>query len=175
VLFDKAKGRVAARQIVVPIVMKIERRAVVNQPQLLFPNQQVDIARRAIHIGHIGVKPDNLRRKARVRRRLHQGVIGKGGGQKAHPQIQPDAGLEQILNLLVWLIQPKAALKLDQDKFGNGQPQRAPDLPGNQFGHKRLDALTRTPKFDHIQFAVICLDQRRQRTAFTKGCNVSCG
>src|SRR5256885_15498174 len=53
--------RSAALHIVRPVVMKVECRAVIYQPEILVPDEYVRVARRAIHVRREGVEPDDSR------------------------------------------------------------------------------------------------------------------
>ena len=58
-LLDHRKRRAAALQVIAPVVVKIERRAMVDQPQLVLPQQHVDVAVGAVHIRDKRIKPDD--------------------------------------------------------------------------------------------------------------------
>ena len=60
VLLDQCKRRAAALQIIRPVMVKIERRTMVDQPQVILPHQQVDVAGSAVDVGDKGIKPDNM-------------------------------------------------------------------------------------------------------------------
>ena len=61
VVLDRGNGLVARAAVVGPVVVEVERRAVVDQPELAVPDQQVGVARRAVDVGDEGVEPDDAR------------------------------------------------------------------------------------------------------------------
>src|ERR1044071_10378399 len=50
VFLDKRERAAAALQIIIPCVMKIERCAVIDQPEPLMPEQHIRVARRAVNV-----------------------------------------------------------------------------------------------------------------------------
>ena len=92
-VFDMGKRGSAASQVIGPIVMEVKGGPVVDEPELILGNEQVDIARGTVNIGHVGIKPNNGRSQLRLRR-LEQHIISEGIGQIPQRQIQAGAGPE---------------------------------------------------------------------------------
>jgi hypothetical protein len=64
----REKGRVAQFFPVVPGMMKIQGGAMVDQPQLLIPDQHIGIAGGAVYVGEQAIQPDDLGGGQRVDR-----------------------------------------------------------------------------------------------------------
>ena len=68
----------------------------VNEPQVPVPHQHVGVVRRAIHVGHIGIKLDDRRGERRFGG-LSNRVKHHGTRQVIEPQIETGAGSDEIL------------------------------------------------------------------------------
>src|SRR5437879_4931147 len=67
--------------------VEVERCSVVDQIELLVPYEQVWIPDRAIHIGDVGVEPDDGRGQLRCRTRTDRGLESEGTGQIIDRQV----------------------------------------------------------------------------------------
>ena len=63
VVFDVRERVMAAFERVVPCVVEVQCRAMVNQPEASVPHQNVRVAGRAVYVGNIGIKPYDGRRQ----------------------------------------------------------------------------------------------------------------
>src|SRR5579859_2078470 len=161
-LFDWRKGGAAAFQIVDANMMEVERRPMVDEPELFVPPQHIGIARRSIHIGDIGVKPDDRGGQFGNDQPSIEGIKGDGSRQEIHAQVEAPTTLDQRANLIVWLGATKYRIKLHEDNFWHRQSQCATNLTGYQFRDQRFRPLTRSPKFEHIEPIVICFNDSRE-------------
>ena len=89
-------------------------------------------------------------------------------GQIAQAQVEADAGPQQAANLRVGLRLAECRLKPQKHDLRYAQSQDACDLAGDELGDERLSALARAQELHHVQFTVIGLHDRGQRTAFAQ-------
>jgi hypothetical protein len=101
-ILDLLERAAAALQIVRPVVMKIERGAVIDQPQFAMPDEQIRIARSPIDIRDIGVEPDDRRGQIPIGN-LDDRVEGDLTRQIVEREIQTGAPPDQVLDLGIGL------------------------------------------------------------------------
>lgn len=74
-----------------PAVVEVERRAVVDQPELLVPRQEIRIAWRAIDVGHERIEQEDARRGRGVRQGIGDerllALTGATELHDVHPEI----------------------------------------------------------------------------------------
>ena len=103
-----------------PGVLKVKRAAVVDQPELLVPDEHVGIARGPIRVGDIGVEPDDGRSQIRIGRWCDEWIEGNGAGKVIEGQIESGALLDQLLDLEVRLRAPQHRIELDEHDLRHG-------------------------------------------------------
>ena len=152
-----ARDRIAGR------VVHVQRRPVVDQPQAVVPAQQVGVARRAVHVEHEGVEPDDVGGQLGLWRELRR--ERQRAGQEVHPEVDPAAGGDQLLDLGVGLGGAQRGVELHQHELGHRQPERARHLPGDDLGGERLGPLAGAAELEHVQPVVVGLHQPGHRAA----------
>ena len=80
VILDWGKRRAALGLIIPPVIVNIERRALVDEPQFVFPNEYVWVTRRAVHVRDVGVEPDDGGSEDGIGRWREQWIESKGLG-----------------------------------------------------------------------------------------------
>src|SRR5215813_11150954 len=101
-----------------PGVVKVERGAMIYEPEALMPEEQVGVASRAVHVGDVGIEPNDGGGEVGVERRGGGGRIGEGAGQVVEGEVEAGAGLDEIADLVVRLGAAKDGVKLHQDDIG---------------------------------------------------------
>ena len=122
-------GQIPRRMVVV------DGGAVVYQPKSLVPEQQVGIARRAVHVRHERVEPDDVGRELwRDEVAAVGGIERERAGQEVHSQIEPGARVEQILYLRIGLRATERGVELHEHQLGHVEPEPAGELAREQLG-----------------------------------------
>ncbi len=105
---------------------------------------------------------------------------GRGGrverqraGQEVHPEIEPGARPDEVVDLLVGFGVAQGRIDLDGDEVGHGQADRPPELAGKPLGDERARTLSGATELDHVQAVVVRLDQPGQRPALAQGRDVA--
>src|SRR5688572_20083890 len=87
-----------------PVVMKVQRRSMVDEVEGLVPVEEVGIARCPVDVGDEGVKPDCPRGEVRFDFISRGGIEHDGPWQIVEAQVQAHAPFEQIADLRVCLV-----------------------------------------------------------------------
>src|SRR5690349_9204798 len=119
-ILDWLKRIAAARQVIAGGMMEVERGTVIDQRQAAMPVKHICVARGTINIAHIGVEPDDARSLKWIDTGNIERVKRDRAGQIVQPQIQPLTGLDQRLDLKVWLGTSQHAVEFEKDDFGHG-------------------------------------------------------
>ncbi len=133
----------------VPRVMKIQGRAVVDEPQPAMPYQHIDVADGAIHVAHEGIEPDHRRSQARIGHE-DQGIESDGAGQIVQADIQAGARADEALYLRIGLGARELGRQFDKDDFRHRQARRPADLARQKLGDQGLGPLPGSAKFEHV-------------------------
>ena len=154
--------------------MKVERRAVVDQPQPAVPHQHVRVARSAIDVGHERIEPHDRRCELR-RWRIDDRIESRRAGQIIERQIQSHARANQCLDLGIGFRARKVRIELHQHEFRHQQRRGARDLTGDEFRDQRVRTLACAPELEHVQPQIIRFDDGRQRSTFAERGHVAGG
>ena len=103
------------------------------------------------------------------------GIERQGAGQEVEPEVEAATAMDEILELLVGFRIAEAAVDLDRDDLGDGQPEGATDLAGEPLRDERPRTLAGAPELHDVQPVVVGLDQARQRAALAQGRDVAGG
>ena len=96
------------------------------------------------------------------------GVEAQRAGQEVHAEVRASAGLDELLDLGVGLGAAERGIEVDEDELGDGQAERAGQLPGDDLRHERLDALPRAAELHHVHAVVVGLHDPRQRATLAQ-------
>ncbi len=140
--------------------MKIQRSAVVDEPQLAVPHEHVGVAGGTVHIHQQAVEPHDLGSQAGIHGR-HKRIEGERAGQVVHGQVEARAEPQQILNFFVGLGATKGFVELGKDDFGYPQPKQPGYFAADEFGDERFDALPCPPEFEDVEEAVVGFGEGR--------------
>ena len=173
-LADHRKGAARVRRRAVPAMVEIQRRAVVDQPGVSMPDQQVRIPEAAIDIAHERVEPDDFRCQG-TRYALRDGIEIDRPREVIECEVEAVARLDEFLDFRVRLGPREFAIEFDEHELRHRQAEPACDLAGDQFGDQRLHTLAGAAEFQDVQAVVIAFDGGGQRTAFAQGRDVACG
>jgi len=158
---------------VAPRVVHVQRRAMVDQPRPTVPFEHVHVLWRPVGVHHEPVEPHDLRGEHGVGRRSGGRAERQRAGQEVEAQVQPAAGMDEVLDLLVGLGIPEAAVDLHADDLRDGQPEQPGQLTADPLRREDARALTGAAELQDVHAVVVGLDERRQRTALAKGCDVT--
>ena len=132
-MFLDQRERVQRMPIVtIPRVMKIQGRAVIDEPESAVPHEHIDVAYRPVHIAYERIKP-NDRRSQMLVRHSDQGVEGDRPGQIVQSDIQAGAGAYEALYFGIGLGARQFGGELDEDYFRDRQPRQSSDFTSKQF------------------------------------------
>ena len=119
-----------------PAVVEVERGAVVDHPEVAVPEQEVGVAPRAVDVGGEGVEPQ------------HPGALVVGGadlavdperaGQEVDAEVGADAGVEQVLHLLVGLVARQLGVEVEHDEPRGAQPEPGGQPADDHLGDQHL-------------------------------------
>jgi len=87
-----------------PVVMKVQRGAVVDEVERLVPNKAVGVARGAIDIGHKRIEPHGRGGEARFGAGTHRGSNVLEPGQIVEGQVRPTLALSSLADFVVGLV-----------------------------------------------------------------------
>jgi hypothetical protein len=178
VLPHQREGRPRARLVhAAPVVMHVQRGAVIDQPRPPLPDEQVRVASRAVHVGHERVEPDHARRQLGVDQVARgQRVEVERAVQVAHADVAAEAPAQQLLDLGVALHASELGRQVDQREIGHRQPQRARQPAHHQLGDQHPRALPGTAELHHPEPAIVGgVDDGRQRAPLAQGLDVAGG
>ena len=162
-----------ARQRQRPVgVLAKERRAVVDQPDLLVPDEQVGVAVRAVDVRDERVEPDDVGGERGVDRAC-PGVYGSEPGRKSIPRFRP--GLASISS---WIsgsgsAAASAGSTSTTTSSGTGSPSARAELAGDDLGDERLLALPGAAELRDVHPVVVGLHEPGQRAALAQGLGVA--
>src|ERR1044072_31802 len=102
VIFYQGEMVFASLDVVVPFVVEVKRRAVINEPESAVPHKHIRVARSTINICHVSVEPDDRRGKVRVGL-VRDRIKRYSAGQVVEREIEASARTYQVLYLRVGL------------------------------------------------------------------------
>src|SRR3569623_1198865 len=176
------RGVVEARQrgtrvadAAVPRVVPVERRAVIDQPQLAAAPQEVRIAHRAVDVGDEHVERDDLRGERGIDGLACGGVEAKRGGEEVEAEVVAFAGDEQVVDLRISVGEAEAFRDREAHELGDRQAGSGGERAGDHLGYERTEALPGRAELGDPQRTVGVLDETRQRTALAERQHVTRG
>src|SRR5215472_10240964 len=95
-----------------PVVMEIQRRTMVDEPEPIAPNQKIWILGGAINIEHKGIKPDNLGREARIDFWRRDRVKRHGSRKEGEPEVWSLAAVDKIAYLWIRFVSTERGIQL---------------------------------------------------------------
>jgi len=155
-------------------MMEVERRAVVDEPELAVPDQHVGVARRSIEVGDESVEPDDARRELGVGlpgervERDRAGQVVERQVEAAAAVVGAGAGPDQVLDLGVGLGAREVGVDRREDDLRHRQAERAADLAGDELGDERARSLPGAAELEDVEAVVVAFDDRRQRAALAQ-------
>ncbi len=173
VLGDAVEGTGGVGVGLVPGVMDVQRRPVVDQPGPPIADDQVGVARRAVRIDGQIVEPHDVRGPFGALGRRTRHVAGQRAGHEGKADVEPDRPAEQIADLVVRLRPGDLLRQRREHDLGHRQAERSTDLPHHELRDQRLLAVAGAAELDDVLAPVIGLDQRRQRASLAERRDVS--
>ena len=149
-----------------PAVVEVEGGAVVDRPGPTVPQQQVRVVPRAVDVRRERVQPDDA--GGDVLRGWHRAVVPERAGQEVDAEVQPDAGVEQVLDLLVGLVLGDLRVQGDQRQPRDGDGEQPGDLGHEDLGDEDLDPLAGAAELQDVDAVVVGLDEARQGAALAQ-------
>ena len=154
-----------------PRVVEVERGAVVDQPEVAVPDQQVGVAPAAVDVGDERVQPE--RPRGDVGRDLERRVEAEGAGQEVDAQVEAQAGVEQVLHLLVGLVAGDPLLELQHHQSRRAQVEPERQLADDHLGDQHGQALAGATELADVGAQVVGLDDAGERSALAQRCHVA--
>ncbi len=95
-------------------------------------------------------------------------VEAEGARQEVHAEVEPGAGVEQVLHLLVRLVPGDRRVQLQGDQVRGAQPDPAGQLAHDHLGDQHPQSLAGTAELAHVGAQVVGLDQPGQAAALAQ-------
>ncbi len=121
-------------------MVAVERRAVIDQPQLAVPPQQIGIARGAIHVRGEQIEPDDRGGFLGAHDMPGMHGVRKGCGQEVEPDVVAHAAHQQLLDLGVGLGAADGIVEREHHQLGHPQAERPRKLTDDHLSHERAPA-----------------------------------
>ena len=150
-----------------PVVVEVQRRAVIDEPDVAVPDQEVRVAPGAVDVLHERVEPEHLAGELRLGRPA-QRVEAERAGQEVHAEVQALAGPQQVLDLRVGLADGDPGVEPGQHQLGYPQAQAAGELAGDDLGDQGERPLAGAAELHHVGAEVVRLDDGGQRPALAQ-------
>ena len=148
-------------------MVEVQARAVIDQPQLAVPDEQVGIAHRPIDVADVGIEPHQPRRDIGVGR-VDERIEHHRARQVIEREIESAAGANQRENFRVGLGARQVGVELGEDEIRHRQLQRPRDLAGDELRDERPRPLPRPAKLQHVEPVVVGFDDGGQRSALAQ-------
>ena len=120
---DPLEGSARVLVGVAPRVVDIQRGAVIDEPWPAVPHEQVRVLHGSVRVGDERIEPHDVGGEGRIddlARRRRGGVERERTGQEIHPEVQPAAGSDEIVDLLVGLGVAQRRIDVDPDEIRHG-------------------------------------------------------
>ena len=101
------------------------------------------------------------------------GVEAERAGQEVDAEVQPDAGGEQVLDLLVGLVLPDRGVEVDRHQVRGAQAEAPGQLADDHLGDEDLQPLPGAAELADVGAEVVGLDDAGQRAALAQGRDVA--
>src|ERR1043166_2191373 len=162
-VFDHRKRGSATFAVVMPGVVEVEGRPMINEPESSVPYKHVRIARRTVDVGYIRVEPDDRRGEFRIGL-LSNRVKRHSTGQVVEGEIKAGACPNQGLYLRVGLGTGEFGIEFNEDNLRHWQPCGAGDPPRHELSDECFGPLTRAAELEHIHAIIVGFDDGWQRS-----------
>lgn len=155
-----------------PVVVPDHGGPVVDQPEIAVPDQHVGVPPRAVHVVDQCVEPDDLPGLRRIHL-VGQRIEAQRAGQVVHAEVQPAAGLEEFLDLLVRFGETDDGVELHGHQLRHAQPEPPAELAADDLRDQGLAPLPRPGELHDVRAEVVALDDPGERAAFTQGRDIA--
>ena len=115
---------------IAPVVVEVERGAVVDEIESLVPIEEVGVVGGAIDVDDEGVESDGLGGGAAIGGVAGGGIEHDGAGKIVEGEVEAGARVEQGADLGVGLVAAEGGIDFDEDEFGNFEAEGAADFAG---------------------------------------------
>jgi hypothetical protein len=160
-------------------MVKIQRSAVVDEPGLAVPEQEIRISWRPIDARHERIQQHDARGLEGIDHvpgaARHPWIERDAARQVVEAEVQPGAPIERRENLGIGLGRGECAIEIDQHELGHGESQRSPDFSSDELRDQRLFALACAAQFDNVKTEIVRFEERGDRAALTKRHHVPLG
>ena len=156
-------------------VMEVERRAVVDQPELAMPDQHVGVARRAVEVGDEGVEPDDARGELGI------GLAGERvEGERAGQVVEAEVECRALARIRSWIsgsgsVRARSVSSSTKTISGTGSPSARAISPATSSAISAFVPWPGAAELEDVQAVVVGLDHRRQRAALAQRRDVAGG
>ena len=151
-----------------PVVVPVERGAVIDEPELPARPQEVRVARRAVDVHRERVERDDERRERAGDRRPRRAVEAQrapaGARARRCSRRCRAAGRAPRGRAR----RARARREVHEHELRHGQPDRARELADDDLGDERARALAGAAQLRDVELAVVALDERRHRAALAQ-------
>jgi len=157
-----------------PVMLRVKRRAMVDQKRLAATDHEIRIAVCPVGIRHERIEPHDSRGKIlrnEIPRRVRVEV--ECAIEIARPEVDSVAGAQKVLYLGIRLRATKRFDYIDQGKVGSRQACAARQESGNDLRNERLHALPRAAEFHDEHSAAVGIDDSGQRSALSQWLDVA--
>src|SRR5690554_3306003 len=172
VVLNQGEGALRMLFPAVPRVVEKEGGAVVDQPYLSVPDEQVGVSERAVYVGEVGVEPHDFRGRVGVDV-VDRRVEGHGSRQVVQTEVQAPAGTQKVLNFLVAFRASERFVENRENGFRHLESEGFGECAPDQLGDQGFNAVPGAAEFQHVLKTVVGFGQSRQGTTFPQGRDVS--
>jgi hypothetical protein len=159
-----------------PVVVRVQRCAVIDEPGPPLPHEQIRVVRRAVGIGGERVEPDDTRSElGRDEVAGGDAVEVEGTLEVACADVRAVALAQQVLNLRIRLTSAEAIPDVDERELGDGQAEVRREEADDELGHQHLRPLPRATELHDIESTRVGLDHGGKRASLAQGLHVSRG
>ena len=130
------------------------------------PDQQVGVAPRPVDVGGEGVEPQDA--GALVVGGAHLAVDAERAGQEVDAEVGADAGVEQVLHLLVGLVAGELGVEVEHDEARGAQAEPGRQAADDHLGDEHLRALAGAAELADVGAEVVALDDAGQAAALAQ-------
>jgi hypothetical protein len=171
---DLGEGRHGFRRCGLPVMVEEESCAVVDKVKLAVLDEQVGVARGAIDVLSECVEPNSHRGDLGRGDIASGSVEHKGAGEIVEGEIQAAALTEKMADFGVGLVTAEGGIDFGEDKFRNGEAEKAADFSCHEFCNQSERALSGPAKFEDVEAQVVGFNNSRQGAALAQGKDVTC-
>src|SRR4029453_7119068 len=173
VVFDHRERGSATFAVVLPCVVEVEGRSMIDKPESSVPDKHVCVARRTVDVGHVRVEPDDRRGELRVGP-VSNRIKRYGTGQIVEGEIETSTRPDQRLYLWIGLSPGKFRVEFNEDNLRHRQSYGAGDSPRHKLSDECFGPLTCAAELEHIHAIIIGFDDSWQRSALAQWGDIPC-